>query len=82
MSPRPDDDALARRTEEERAELGLTSFDPDEVPAATDAAPAYDPAEDEEYQKGRAEVDRESEEGELRPITAENPDPPSHYDRS
>jgi hypothetical protein len=82
MTPRPDDDALARRTDEERAELGLETYDRDEVPAASDATPDYDPAEDEQYQEGRAEVDRESEEGELYPLTAEHPDPPSHYDKS
>ena len=35
-----DDDQLARLTEEERVAAGLDDFDPDEVPAATDAPPA------------------------------------------
>jgi hypothetical protein len=32
----PDDDELARRTEQERADAGLEPFDPDDVPPATD----------------------------------------------
>lgn len=35
-SARPDDDQLAERTEDERVELGLDDFNPDEVPPATD----------------------------------------------
>ncbi len=34
--PRLDDDALARRTEEERVEVGVDAYDPDDVPPATD----------------------------------------------
>ena len=34
--PRPDDDYLAHRTEQERIEVGLDDYDPDEVPPATD----------------------------------------------
>jgi hypothetical protein len=33
---RLDEDQLARLTEEERVELGLDAYDPDEVPPATD----------------------------------------------
>ena len=39
---RLDDDALARRTEQERVDAGIDAFDPDDVPPATDEAPAYD----------------------------------------
>lgn len=35
-SPHVDDDALAERTEDERVEIGLDDFNPDEVPPATD----------------------------------------------
>jgi hypothetical protein len=34
-SMHPDDDELARRTEEERVDAGLEPFDPDDVPPAT-----------------------------------------------
>jgi hypothetical protein len=33
---RLDDDELARRTEDERVEIGLEDYNPDEVPPATD----------------------------------------------
>ena len=33
---RPDDDELAERTEDERVEIGLDDYNPDEVPPATD----------------------------------------------
>lgn len=36
LNPRPDDDALARRTERERVDAGLDEFDEDDVPPATD----------------------------------------------
>jgi hypothetical protein len=32
----PNDDALQHRTEQERVELGLDDFDPEQVPAAED----------------------------------------------
>jgi hypothetical protein len=34
--PHLNDDELERRTEHERAEVGLTDYDPTEVPPATD----------------------------------------------
>jgi hypothetical protein len=78
----PDDDALARRTEQERVDAGLDAFDPDDVPPATDAAPAYEPGEDEAYQEADAEVKREEAEGELYTLTEDHPYPPTRYDRS
>ena len=36
MPPHPNDDELARRTEQERIELGLADYDPDDVPSATE----------------------------------------------
>jgi hypothetical protein len=33
---RPNDDELARRTEQERVETGLADYDPDEVPSAAE----------------------------------------------
>ena len=79
---RLDDDKLARLTEEERVEAGLDDYDPDEVPAATDAPPAPDVTQSEEFQEARAEVRREEDEGELRPVTERHPFPPTRYDRT
>ncbi|HEX4429853.1 MAG TPA: hypothetical protein VHZ96_11360 [Frankiaceae bacterium] len=78
----PDDDALARRTEQERVDAGLDAFDPDDVPPAADEAVPYDPAEDEANQEAAAEVRRQESEGELYPLTEEHPYPPTRYDRS
>jgi hypothetical protein len=36
MPPHPNDDELARRTEQERVALGLDDYDPDDVPSATE----------------------------------------------
>lgn len=79
---RPDDDALAERTEQERVDAGLDAFDPNEVPAATDEAPPVDITQTEAYEEERAEVQREVKEGEMDPLTERHPFPPSHYDRS
>ena|SRR5436305_1778055 len=79
---RLDDDKLARLTEEERVEAGLDAYDPDEVPPATDAPPAPDVMQSEEFQEARAEVRREEDEGELRPVTERHPFPPTPYDRT
>ena len=56
---RLDDDQLARLTEEERVEAGLDAYDPDEVPAATDAPPEPDVTETDQYLEARAEIRRE-----------------------
>ena len=79
---RIDDDQLARLTEEERVEAGVDAFDPDEVPPATDAPPTPDLTQSEEFQEEQAEIRREEDEGELRPITERHPFPPTRYDRS
>jgi hypothetical protein len=76
------DDQLARLTEEERVEAGIDAYDPDEVPAATDAPPTPDVTETEEYVEERAEIRRELDEGELRVRGEQDPFPPAHYDRS
>jgi hypothetical protein len=81
-NPRPDDDALARRTEAERVEAGLDPYDPDDIPAATDSPPQADPGADDTYRDEVAEVDRQTSTGELRPLTDDNPFPPTSYDRS
>jgi hypothetical protein len=79
---RHDDDGLARRTERERVEAGVEDYDPDDVPPATDTEPQSDPADTESYREETAEVRRETEEGELRPLTEQDPFPPTRYDRS
>jgi hypothetical protein len=79
---RPDDDELARRTEQERVDAGVDDYDPDEVLPATDEPVPTDLTESEEYQEARAETRREEEEGEIYPLTERHPFPPSHYDRS
>lgn len=78
----PDDDALARRTEQERVDADLDDYDPDAVPPATDEPDEFDVTATEEYQEAEAEVEREEYEGELRPLTDEHPYPPTRYDRS
>ena len=78
---RLNDDQLARLTEEERVEAGVDAYDPDEVPPATDAPPTPDITQTEDFQEERAEIRREEDEGELRPITERHPYPPTRYDR-
>jgi hypothetical protein len=81
-SAHPDDDELARRTEQERVDAGLDAYDPDDVPPATDAPPPFDVTQTTEFQEAAAEIRREESEGELYTSTPEHPDPPTHYDRS
>jgi hypothetical protein len=78
----PDDDELARRTEEERVEAGVDDYNPDEVPPATDDPVPTDVRDTDEYREAEAERRREESEGEIYPITDRHPFPPSHYDRS
>src|SRR5207253_1135433 len=80
-SQRPDDDRLARLTEEERVEAGLDAYDPDEVPPATDTPPLSDDVtQTEVYQEERAEIERELDKGELRPVDERHPFPPTRYE--
>jgi hypothetical protein len=76
----PDQDALAERATSERVEAGLAAYNPDDVPAATDAGQAFDVTETEEYLEEGAEIDRQASEGELYPLTEEHPFPPTRYD--
>ena len=78
LSARPDDDQLAELTEEERVDLGLDPFDPDEVPPATDAPVPTDITESEQYQEEEAEIEREEAKGEL--PADPDPFPPTRYD--
>src|ERR1700677_3239697 len=78
----PDDDRLARLTEEERVEAGLDAYDPDEVPPATDTPPLpEDITQSEVYQEERAEIRREVDKGEMWTIDEQHPFPPSHYEQ-
>jgi hypothetical protein len=80
MPSKPDDDQLARLTEEERVAAGLDAYDPDEVPPATDAPVPADITDTEEYQEERAELLREADEGEIRPVDERHPFPPTRYE--
>jgi hypothetical protein len=81
MPEHPDDDRLARLTEEERVAAGIDDYDPDEVPPATDVPPQWDVTQTEEYQEERAEIRREVDKDEL-PVEGERDRlPPTHYDR-
>ena len=81
MPPRPDDDQLARLTEEERVAAGLDPYDPDEVPPATDAPlPPEDITHTEEWQEERAELLRQADQGEIRPVDESHPFPPTRYE--
>lgn len=80
IPPRMDDDDLAVRTERERVRAGLKDYVPEDVPPATDAAPDVDVTETEQYRTERATIRRQRDEGELRPLDAEHPFPPTRYD--
>ena len=79
MPPHPDDDQLAHLTEEERVAAGLESYDPDDVPPATDDPVPTDITDSPEYQEERAEIEREIAEGEL-PGEGQDGFPPTRYD--
>jgi hypothetical protein len=80
-SQRPDDDQLARLTEEERVAAGLDAYDPDEVPPATDTPPQpEDITLNEDWQEERAEFRRQDDKGELGPIDESHPFPPTRYE--
>ena len=80
-SQRLDDDQLARLTEEERVAAGLDAYDPDEVPPATDTPPQpEDITQTEEWQEERAELRREDDKGEIRPVDERHPFPPTRYE--
>ncbi|WP_127550072.1 hypothetical protein [Actinoplanes sp. OR16] len=69
------DDELARRTEAERAEAGVTDYDRNTVPAATDEPVPFDPAFDGEEQDIESVTARREANGE----TGANPFPPTRY---
>jgi len=73
-----DDDALAERTEQERVELGLDDYDPNDVPPATDDAVPTDITESAQYQDEVTEIEVELDKGEL-PSGPRPEFPPSRY---
>jgi hypothetical protein len=76
-----DDDQLARLTEEERVAAGLDAYDPDEVPPATDTPPQpEDITQTEQWQEERAEIRRESDQGEFLVKGERDPFPPTRYE--
>ncbi|MFL6128640.1 MAG: hypothetical protein ACJ73E_06205 [Mycobacteriales bacterium] len=78
IPPRLDDDALAERTEQERVEVGLADYDPDDVPPATDDPVPVDFTGTDVYRQEVEEIDREVAEGVL--PTEERPVfPPTRY---
>jgi hypothetical protein len=82
-SARPDDDQLARLTEEERVEAGLDAYDPDEVPDAEDGDPVTDVTQTDVYEEERAEIRHEVDKDELAVEGEEKRTfPPTRYDRS
>jgi hypothetical protein len=74
-----DDDELARRTEQERADAGLTDYDPADVPAATDDPVPFDPQADSDEQDIESVTARQEAEGENAPLSEDNPFPPTRY---
>jgi hypothetical protein len=74
-----DDDELARRTAAERADAGVTDYDPNDVPPATDDPVPFDPAFDADEQDIESVGARQEAEGETTPLTPDNPFPPTRY---
>jgi hypothetical protein len=82
-SARPDDDRLAQLTEEERVEVGLDAYDPDEVPDAEDGDPVTDVTQTDVYEEEQAEIRHEVDKDELAVEGEEKRSfPPTRYDRS
>ncbi|WP_246612344.1 hypothetical protein [Paractinoplanes bogorensis] len=74
-----DDDELARRTEQERADAGVSDYDPGDVPPATDDPVPYDPDADAVEQDIESVTARQESEGETTPLSPDNPFPPTRY---
>jgi hypothetical protein len=76
------DDQLAELTEEERVDLGLDAYDPDEVPPATDPLPPGVPPlkpdirDSPVYQAEQEEIRRQAAEGDF----DDSEFPPTRYD--
>ena len=81
-SMRPNDDALALRTERERVEAGLQPYDSEDVPPAADAALPYGPTESDSYSETVGIGARQEDEGETVPLSEDQPFPPTRYAES
>jgi len=79
---RLDDDELARRTEEERVDAGTADYDPDDVPAASDEPVPGDPGDSDVVRDIEGVAARQEDEGETRPLSDDDPFPPTRYDES
>ena len=77
-----DDDELARRTDEERADAGVIDYNPADVPPATDDPVPYDPEADSDEQDIESVTARQEAEGETAPLSEDNPFPPTRYAES
>src|ERR1700754_1999228 len=77
---RLDDDELARRTEEERVDVGEDDYDPDDVPPATDDPVPTDLSDSPLIDDIEGVAARQEDEGETRPLTEDNPFPPTRYE--
>ena len=73
-----DDDALAERTQQERVEVGLADYDPDDVPPATDDPVPVDFTGTDVYRQEVEEIHREVAQG-LLPTGDQAHFPPSRY---
>jgi len=71
-----DDDELARRTAQDRVDAGVTDYDPDDVPPATDDPVPFDPDFDTVVQDIQSVTARQEE---TAPLTPDNPFPPTRY---
>lgn len=60
---RPDEDALQRLVEQERVDVGVADYDPDEVPPATDEPTDVRLTDTEQYQDELTEARRVAREG-------------------
>jgi len=77
---RLDDDELARRTEEERVDAGVSDYDPDAVPPATDVPVPANPGDSGVVQDIEGVAARQEDELETRPLSEDNPFPPTRYE--
>ncbi len=60
---RVDDDVLERLTEQERVDVGIADYDPDDVPPATDVPSDVAITDTEQYQEELTEARRVAREG-------------------
>ncbi|MEV4537122.1 hypothetical protein AB0J82_25420 [Asanoa sp. NPDC049518] len=79
---RLDDDELARRTAEERVDAGTSDYDPDDVPPATDEPVPTDLSDSALVEDIEGVAARQEDEDETRPLSADNPFPPTRYEET